>query len=171
MTTLHYLAYGSNLHPLRLQERVPSARFIGVAPLPGRAVTFHKRSMDGSGKCNLVAADASSVAYGAVYEFLRRDKPRLDAVEMCGGGYREVAMKAMLNGACYQPYVYLATRSHIDDSLRPYDWYHSLVIAGVRYYDLPEEYLSGLTSVSPVPDPDEERAATMAALLTRVAHY
>lgn len=51
MTTVHYLAYGSNLHPLRLTARVSSARPLGTVPMPGYKIAFHKRSIDHSGKC------------------------------------------------------------------------------------------------------------------------
>ena len=51
LSIIHYLAYGSNLHPLRLTLRVPSARVIGVVEMPGYMLEFHKRSIDGSGKC------------------------------------------------------------------------------------------------------------------------
>ena len=46
------LAYGSNLHPFRLaQRRIRSARPIGVVPMQGKRLAFHKKSGDGSGKC------------------------------------------------------------------------------------------------------------------------
>ena len=58
MTLLYYLAYGSNLHPVRLTERVPSARFLGLTSLFGYQLRFHKRhEPDGSGKCNMYHTD------------------------------------------------------------------------------------------------------------------
>jgi len=66
--TLHYLAYGSNLHPYRLIQRVPNAKFIATTRLDGHAVSFTKRSKDGSSKCSLAtAASADSAAYVAIY--------------------------------------------------------------------------------------------------------
>jgi hypothetical protein len=40
---IHYFAYGSNLHPLRLQERVPSAALLGWTHLHGWELRFDKR--------------------------------------------------------------------------------------------------------------------------------
>jgi gamma-glutamylcyclotransferase len=60
MAPLYYLAYGSNLHPLRLMQRVSSAKVEDVIELPGRQGNFHKRSPDGSGKCNLTDEGVSS---------------------------------------------------------------------------------------------------------------
>lgn len=53
MPTIHYLAYGSNLHPIRMTERVPSARVLGAIELPDHLLAFNKRSTDGSSKCLL----------------------------------------------------------------------------------------------------------------------
>jgi len=54
MSTLYYFAYGSNLHPLRLQARLSSAQLIGTTILPGYALKFHKLGHCLSGKCNIV---------------------------------------------------------------------------------------------------------------------
>ena len=35
-----YAAYGSNLHPVRLRERVPSAELLGTGVLEGRELRF-----------------------------------------------------------------------------------------------------------------------------------
>lgn len=88
MTDRFYLAYGSNLHPLRLVRRVPSARLVGTVPLPGYRLAFHKRGMDGSAKCDLELADESgSLAYGAVYSVAAQDIHGLDRLEDLGAGY------------------------------------------------------------------------------------
>ena len=46
---LLYAAYGSNLHPGRLQKRVDSARLEGTAFVADLSLTFDKRGVDGSG--------------------------------------------------------------------------------------------------------------------------
>ena len=45
-------AYGSNMPSARLRGRCPSARAIGIAELRGHELRWHKRSKDGSGKCD-----------------------------------------------------------------------------------------------------------------------
>ena len=52
MTLIKYFAYGSNLHPQRFQERVPSGKFLALAALTRHTLLFHKRGQDGSSKCN-----------------------------------------------------------------------------------------------------------------------
>lgn len=167
-----YLAYGSNLHPLRLVERVPSARPIRVVSLPGRSVYFHKRSdVDCSAKCNLVEAAESDPAYGVLYEIAAEHKPALDAVEGLWSGYEEVGIRILVEGETLEPFVYLAQPSHIDSSLRPYDWYKAMVLAGARYHGLPKDYVAALSSTPSVPDPDPERAAENEVLLQRMADF
>ncbi len=42
---IHYFAYGSNLHPVRLIERVPSASLVGVIGISKHRLAFHKKDM------------------------------------------------------------------------------------------------------------------------------
>ena len=75
---LYYLAYGSNLHPVRLSERVPSAELLGVVELREYRLVFQKRGWDGSSKCTLVRTGETSVgAYGAMYAIDAIHKSRL----------------------------------------------------------------------------------------------
>lgn len=65
----YYFAYGSNMSSVRLKERAPSSRAVGVAQLPEYVLKFHKRSKDGSGKCNaLFTGVATDVVFGVVFE-------------------------------------------------------------------------------------------------------
>ena len=70
MTTgLRYFAYGSNLLPERLRERVPSARQMGSGYVNGRTLRFHKLEGDGSGKYDCPATgDPNERLRGTVYE-------------------------------------------------------------------------------------------------------
>lgn len=65
--TLHYFAYGSNLHPYRLIQRVPNARLVATTRLDGYGVSFSKRSHDGSSKCNLAKKDARTAPHMSVF--------------------------------------------------------------------------------------------------------
>ena len=172
MTTLHYLAYGSNLHPLRLMERAPSARVVGVVTLPGRSVKFHKRSnTDQSAKCDLVALPGAGESFAVLYELSAAHKPSLDAIEGLGHGYMEARTGIELHGVSYRPFLYLAESSHIAPSLRPFHWYKAMVVAGARYHGFPDGYIAALDAVESADDPDPRRAAIHEALLARMARY
>ncbi len=167
MTTLHYLAFGSNLHPLRLGERVPSARLRGRIELPGCRLAFHKRGQDGSGKGDLVWTGGSGHrVVGALFAIDAAEKGRLDAAE--GAGYRAAPLTVRLGLETVEAFVYLGNASHIDPELRPFRWYRDLVWAGARFHGAPEAYLAGIAAVPAAADPDPGRRARSEALLARI---
>jgi len=168
---LLYLAYGSNLHPVRLRERVPSARLLGVVGLTGWALRFHKRSeVDGSGKCNLLfTASDGHRAYGAVYELDAAQRPALDAAE--GAGYRRKPVAVELDGRCLHPFAYLAEPAFIDEDLAPFAWYKALVMHGARFQGLPSDYVAAIEAIRAQGDPDAERRRRNAATLEAINAY
>jgi len=139
---VRYAAYGSNLHPLRLRKRVPSAELIACVGVPNWQLRFHKKGKDGSGKCNIVPADGS--VYFAVFEIAADDKPRLDGAEGLNIGYNEISIDFPDHGRCFS---YTAAESHIDKRLIPYAWYKELVIVGLEYHRLPSEYVDSVRAV------------------------
>lgn len=169
MTERYYLAYGSNLHPVRLARRLPSARLLGTAPLPGYRLVFHKRGMDGSAKCDLELADeAGSVAYGAVFSVAAAETGWLDQLEDLGTGYFKEQVTLRVAGTVLSAFVYFASQTHIDKGLAPFDWYKGFVLAGARRHGFPQEYLEQIESVPHRVDPDETRRRAMAALLAQL---
>lgn len=169
MPSVYYIAYGSNLHPIRIEERVPSARALGVVELPGLSLAFHKRSIDLSGKCLLYASQGDSDrAYGVLYEFNPAHKTLLDAAEASGKGYFEQQVSAPLGDANYTAYIYMASSSHIDSALMPYHWYKNLVIAGARFHSLPASYIASIEATTSIEDPNVRRRHENEELLDRM---
>ncbi len=171
MSQIHYLAYGSNLHPQRLLERTPSAYVIGVVQIPGLKLAFHKLSTDGSGKCDLFESSPDSLSYGVLYALSPADKTILDEVEGLGRGYHETSLRLSCNNISYQPYAYLAAHTHVDAALRPYHWYKAFVLTGARHHNLPKSYIDEIESVDSMPDPDTSRDASNMALLARMLSF
>ena len=170
--TLRYLAYGSNLHPVRLTERVPSARLMGTTRLERHQVIFIKRSHDGSAKANLVFTDdAAHTAYAAVYEMAAAEKPVLDAIEGLGEGYDERALTVAVNGNELSVFTYVAAATHSAPGLAPYDWYHALVTAGATHLEFPVDDVETLVAVPTKPDRDRHRRAKHTQLLERVRNF
>ncbi|MDX1381393.1 MAG: gamma-glutamylcyclotransferase family protein [Xanthomonadales bacterium] len=155
---LFYFAYGSNLHPARLQARVPSAEFVEVAVLPDRALRFCKRSVDGSAKCTLVPA-LGSRTFGAVYRLAAEEKELLDRVEGLNEGYDESWQGLPLNSGVVRTFHYVATDDYVDASLQPYHWYKDLVLAGARYHGFPDAYVATIEAIESIDDPDAERCS------------
>lgn len=170
VTERYYLAYGSNLHPLRLAQRVPSARLVGTVPLPGYRLAFHKRGMDGSAKCDLELTDnPAQVAHGAVYTVSLAEIGRLDRLEDLHVGYFKQRVTLRVDGQALTAFVYFASQTHIEPGLAPYDWYKGLVLAGARRHGFPPEYVDDIATVRHAEDPDVGRRSRMTALLAQLA--
>lgn len=164
-----YFAYGSNLHPERLGARAPSARFLCIARLAGYRLAFHKRSrIDGSGKCNIVAAPGPHNVWGAVYELGRADLERLDGEEVVHGGYLRQRYVVYAGDARREVHAYEAPPDLTDEALSPFDWYHALVLDGARLHGLPQDYVAMLESIAVTRDRDRRRRRPFDELL-RVA--
>jgi len=167
MNKINYLAYGSNIHPLRLQKRVPSARLIGVAPLAGKKLEFSKRSKDGSGKCT-IANSENGVVFTALFSIDRKELQDLDRVEGVGYGYEREKLKLRVEGKTIDAFTYIASASHIDSKIQPYHWYKNFVVEGARYLSFPGEYLDFLHGFESVQDQDDKRRAENEALLVEM---
>lgn len=172
MDNLHYFAYGSNLHPLRLQERVPSAVVMGVATTAGRKLTFSKRGADSSGKCDIPATGCEGdIVYGVLYQMAAQHKAKLDAVEGKGYGYRDSRIHVRMEGNSYTPFAYLAQEGHVDPALAPFDWYKALVVQGAVYHSIPPAYTEMLENIRSIPDPDAARSAENQSLLALIRAF
>jgi len=161
---MKYAAYGSNLHKIRLINRVPSAQFLGKAVISNKALRFHKRSKDKSGKCNIVT-DINNNVYAAVYEIHESEKPALDNAEGVGYGYRTVTLEVSGYGECF---TYVAEQAYIDDSLIPYSWYKELVLAGCEKLNFPDDYIDFIRAVPVTEDSNEKRHAKNMELVEQI---
>ena len=160
---MQYAAYGSNLHPVRLTERLPSARLLGTGHLHDWSLRFHKLSKDASGKCSIVPGDEG--VFFAIFDISDGDKLELDRIEGVGGGYAATSLTIPPFGNCA---TYIAEALYVDEALRPYDWYREFVLAGADFHGFPDDYVARIASVRAIPDPDAERSAGQWALAQRI---
>ena len=167
---LHYFAYGSNLHPVRLGKRISSAELIGAVELTGYRLKFHKTSEDESGKCNAFATGSSSdLIHGALYQLAFEHKPILDRIEGTGhGGYIPSEISVRHRHHEYACFTYLAEPSHLNDDLEPYHWYKQLVVLGAKYLNFPEAYIASIESVKSKKDPNQKRWQENQTLLRKI---
>jgi len=168
----YYFAYGSNLHPVRILDRVPSAKLIGATNISKHGLTFHKVGLDGSGKCSLIeTGDAEDLVYGAIYVIDAQHKVILDEFESLGKGYidREITIKH--NNNSYRCFTYFAQREFIDSSLMPYHWYKKLVVLGAEYLKLPKHYVESIQLIDSIEDPEHRRKKEHEKLIKRVEKH
>ena len=169
---IHYFSYGSNLHPLRLKERVPSAKLVRTGELKRYCLTFNKKSHDDSSKCNILETDSElDLVHGAIYKLRPEHKSDLDRYEGKGYGYIDSQILLHCEGQHYDCFTYLAQQSHIVDDLKPYHWYKELVVLGARYLQFPEKYISSIESVESIEDPEISRRKEKADLINNVVKY
>lgn len=144
MTAFTYFAYGSNMLTARLRARVKDCTPQGTAKLSGYVLRFHKRSRDGTGKCNaLYTGDPADFVLGVLFSIAQAHRAALDSYEGAGKGYDAVQVEvAPDSGAPVRALTYLAGASHIDDQLRPTSEYFEYVLQGAREHGLPEAYIA-----------------------------
>ena len=149
----------------RLQERVPSAKRIGLYFLKAHDLRFHKISKkDGSGKCDAYFTNkANDIVMGTLFEISPDEKVTLDKAEGLGYGYneKEVVLKSEA-GDEVKAITYYATK--IDKSFKPYSWYLNHVLIGAKESQLPIEYIDKIQSTESIEDKDKDRDARERAI-------
>ncbi len=160
---MYYLAYGSNLHPARLEQRLGPVTRIGVAELFGYELRFHKRGADGSGKGNLLKASGRS-AWGVVFKLDGQQKKRLDKFE--GDGYDCVEVEVIISRKNYPCFCYLAQQDWIDDGLLPHNWYRDLILYGARHAGFASEYIQAIENQNvQLDEPGQQKHAELLAVM------
>jgi gamma-glutamylcyclotransferase len=142
-----YAAYGSNLHPERLRERIRSAALRGTSFLRRYTLQFHKRGQDQSAKCGFTDCGQGLDA---------ADRKVLDTIEGVGKGYDVDEISVPGFGKCF---TYVASHTHIDDLLHPFDWYREMVLLGCLQHAFPAPYCEQIAALPVIEDPDPVRRA------------
>lgn len=157
LNKLLYFSYGSNMSMKRLRDRVPSARPVGMAVLPGHELRFHKKGKDDSGKCDaFITGRHEHAVVGVLYEMDASEKPCLDRKEGLGDGYEEKTVEVTVpSGQTVEAITYYATQT--DPALKPYAWYKHHVLTGALENGLPDGYIERIHHVESIRDPDARR--------------
>ena len=130
---------------MRLLERVPSANLLDVIELDKHRLAFHKKSQDGSSKCNLVCTgEESDGVYDAIYQMDSAHKQALDCFEGNGNGYHHSQLTEELHGKEHSCFTYFAQQSYIENDLKPYHWYKDLVVLGAKHLQFPNAYVRSI---------------------------
>ena len=171
---LKYFAYGSNMSVPRLQQRVPSARYIGAYYLPKHDLRFHKKGVDGSAKCDAyLTNNEEDVVFGVLFEFCPSEKHFLDAAEGLGVFYfeKDVTIYDQHHQAEQASLYYAtgnhATGNHASDStpdIHPFTWYKHHVFYGASQANLPADYLAKIENIEAIDDTNEQRKAKEMAI-------
>lgn len=138
---------------------MPSAEFVTTAILAGHALCFHKKSLDGSAKCDAFETERDKdVVHGVIYEIAESHKAVLDRIEGLGQGYGEKMVQLVAPaGETLVAYTYHAIV--IDRTFKPYHWYKHHVVSGALEYELPVTYVDKLRKIESMEDPNPRRHA------------
>lgn len=153
-----YFAYGSNMPLARIQQRVPSARLVGVFCIKGYDLRFHMASDDDSAKCDAYHTEnTEDCVWGVVFDMLTSQRPALDKAESLNVGYSAKLVDVInVKGGTLEALIYCAIP--IDDTVKPYSWYVNHVLMGALENKLPETYIDKIKKVEYVEDNNKERA-------------
>ena len=170
---LNYFAYGSNLHPARLEARIGECALQGVALLKNASLRFHKVGNDASGKCDITIQDATAEGvWGVVYQISAAQKLQLDRFEALGSGYQIRELEVLIDEReTLSVYTYQAMTEYIDPQVQPYDWYHELVVQGARFHGFPAAYQDRLQLIERLTDSDADRVTLAQQVLQSIAVY
>jgi len=151
----------------RLAQRIGSVPVVGVGMVVRHRLLFHKRSRDGSGKCNcFYTGHQRDQVHGVVYAIRVQQRETLDKYE--GNGYRAGLVLVRSGHQWLRALTYLGLDEHLQEDLRPYDWYYHLVLAGATQHGLDRHYMATLRSITPQQDHDHARRTHHAHLVRRV---
>jgi len=124
----------------RMQYRTPSAIQIGIGLLKDYDFVCNKKSIDGSGKGNLVLSENSEV-WGVIFEIYENDLSRLDEIE---GGYQRKNVTVLLNNTPVTAVTYISDKLTGEP---PTQSYLQLIIDGAIEHQLPEDYIAKLKAI------------------------
>ena len=103
--------------------------------------------------------------HGVVFEVDPDELEALDEAEQRGRGYKRINVSVHGDSSKLEAFAYEAQPAYIDDALLPYEWYHSIVVAGARQHGLPKSYIEEMCNVRSFPDPNGKRRKKYRALL------
>ena len=157
MNSVFYFSYGSNMSLRRLQHRISEVQVISVGLLEQHTLEFHKKSNDGSGKCDAYyVGDPKASVYGVVFEVTNSQLLLLDKYEGLGKGYEQKAVQITTqNLGTISAVTYYAT--DIDSSVKPYEWYKEHVLKGAKEHNLPKDYINKIREMNAISDPNTKR--------------
>jgi len=147
-----YFAYGSNMCPERLGERLGREGHVLLdrrhATAPGFRLTFDKRSSfeEGVGYANL-RPDPGACVEGTLNELSHAAMELLDRIELVPVQYRRAVIRVRdsSTGGEVQAHTYLAQADRIDPTVRPTREYINRLLGGSDV--LPSDYLRVLAAV------------------------
>ena len=133
----YYFAYGSNMFPERLHDRIKKHHTAFPATLPNYLFTYNKKSVDGTAKANIKPNNGTEVQ-GVCFEI---DEEDFEILTQCEGGYDRRNIEVNIeNGNKTKTVTYIS--SSIDETLKSSNEYKKLILQGAEYWNINHLYIS-----------------------------
>lgn len=137
----YYFAYGSNMLPTRLIERITKYHTAFKATFSNHKFIYNKKSIDETAKANIVP-DKGANTYGVCFEI---DESDLDILKKYEGGYDTRKVKVVDENGNEVEAVTFISKS-MDDSLQASSAYKDIVLKGAKHWRLNEDYVASYLS-------------------------
>lgn len=152
----YYFAYGSNMNPVRVEQRNMSFHSAESGSLQDYALRFNKRSVKypGAASANVVATE-HAITEGVVYRLI--DPGQIETMDPYEGyprRYNRVALPIKVDSGMVDAWVYIANDEYITEGLLPARWYLEHLLAGEAY--LTADYHCVLQQIHCMPNSDKE---------------
>lgn len=141
-----YFIYNETLHPNQLKERAPEHSFLFRAYLPDHTLAFPRWST--VWRCGIasVVPSVGDRVWGVVFEITPEDLKILDQYgeEVPAGAFRHSTINVCQEHEEDQRPVKEMVTTHIAKSagkFKPKEHYIDFVIAGLKHWKLPDEYI------------------------------
>jgi gamma-glutamylcyclotransferase (GGCT)/AIG2-like uncharacterized protein YtfP len=141
-----YFAYGSNMNPKQMAQRCPGGEALGTAVLPGYRLAFTYDSPGWEGGVATVIPDPDSKVRGVYWMLNEEHLETLDRYEgVAQGIYERRLVSIQFNEQTQEAitYVTLDTTPHT-----PSLAYMQALIEGAQHFELPNDYLTFLRSIT-----------------------
>lgn len=143
---VRYFAYGSNMDPVQMEQRVSSARALGVGRLRGYRLAFTHKSRHGGAVADVVQADGQEVL-GVIYELTLAELGALDRQEVL---YRRIAVEIECEDTSrVDAWIYLIKQPDLESKLAPRRDYLQRILDGAKAANLPADYIARLRAIEP----------------------
>jgi hypothetical protein len=148
---LYYFAYGANMDPALMKERVPDARLVGPARLDGFRLEFSVYSTKWNGGGANLELDPAAHVWGVLWELPEGGMKGLDAYQGHPIFFRREQVSVT---GPEGPMVASTYRvAHQNAYIRPTDAYLARLRSAIRIQGLPPEALDILDEAARPPGP------------------
>lgn len=155
-TDSYYFAYGSNMNPDRVRQRLIKFDDFQAGILHDYRMTFNKRSAKfiGSASANVMLHKGAQTE-GVIYRLIHADEiVTMDPYEGYPLRYDRLLLTISCQYGLVDAWVYVANQEYIDNNLKPNRWYLQHLLAGREF--LSNTYIEQLEAVECLPDSDIE---------------